>query len=111
MNTTPQTSTRPEQTQNKDEIYRAKVNLETARIAWRELQRFFASGAAIYVSGDLDLVEVAFQLSADNKNQVKTWMDAGQVAPVNDKQALAWFEADADMWAVVVSPFVLVQTA
>jgi hypothetical protein len=26
-----------------EEIDRAKVNLETARIAWKELQRFFAS--------------------------------------------------------------------
>jgi len=94
---------------DKEKIYRAKVNLETARIGWRELQRFFASGAAICVSGELDLVEVAYQVSEDNKEQVKAWMDAGQVARVTDAQALAWFEADADMWAVVVSPYVFVQ--
>ncbi len=92
-----------------NEVNRAKVNLETARIAWRELQRFFASGAAIYVSPALDLVEVAFQVSRDNKTQVLAWMEAGQVARVTDAQALAWYEADADMWAVVVSPYVLVQ--
>ncbi len=93
------------------EIYRAKVNLETSRIEWKELQRFFASGAAIYVSGELDLVEVAFQVSEDNKQQVVAWMEGGQVARVTDEQALAWYEADADMWAVVVSPYVLVQPA
>jgi hypothetical protein len=91
------------------EIHRAKVNTETARIGWKELQRFFASGAAIYVSGELDLVEVAFQVSEDNKQQVMGWMEGGQVARVTDEQALAWYEADADMWAVVVSPYVLVQ--
>ncbi len=96
-------------TENKDEIYRAKMNLETSRIGWRELQRFFASGAAIFVSDELDLVEVAFQISEDNKEQVSAWMDAGQVARVADEQALEWFEGDADMWAVVVSPYVLVQ--
>ncbi len=96
---------------NQQEIYRAKVNLETSRIEWKELQRFFASGAAIYVSGELDLVEVAFQISEDNKQQVVQWMEAGQVARVTDEQALAWYEADADMWAVVVSPYVLVQPA
>lgn len=94
---------------NPQEIHRAKVNMETARIGWRELQRFFASGAAIYVSGELDLVEVAFQVSEDNKQQVMGWMEGGQVARVTDEQALAWYEADADMWAVVVSPYVLVQ--
>ncbi len=96
-------------TPDKDEIFRAKVNLETSRIAWRELQRFFASGSAIYVSSELDLVEVAYQISEDNREQVQAWMAAGQVARVTDAQALAWFEADADMWAVVVSPYVLVQ--
>jgi hypothetical protein len=96
---------------DKEEIYRAKVNLETARIGWRELQRFFAGGSAIFVSAELDLVEVAFQVAEDNRAQVKAWMDGGQVARVTDEQALAWFEADADMWAVVVSPYVFVQPA
>jgi hypothetical protein len=101
-----------EMSQNdKDEIYRAKMNLETSRIAWKELQRFFASGAAIAVSAELDLVEVAFQISEDNRAQVAQWMSAGQIGRVSDEQALAWFEADADVWAVVVSPYVLVQSA
>ncbi len=93
------------------EIYRAKVNLETSRIAWKELQRFFASGATIAVASGLDLVEVAFQISEDNKAQVEQWMAAGQLAKVSDEQARAWLEADADVWAVVVSPYVLVQAA
>ena len=92
-----------------DEINRAKVNLETSRIAWKELQRFFASGAAVFVDGELDLVEVAYQFSRDNKAQVERWLLTKKVARVTDEQALAWFEADAEMWAVVVSPWVLVQ--
>jgi hypothetical protein len=96
-------------TTNQQEIYRAKVNLETARIEWRELQRFFASGVAIFVSDELDLVEVAFQISQDNKLEVESWLQAGQVARVTDAQALSWHAADAEMWAVVVSPYVLVQ--
>jgi hypothetical protein len=36
-------------------------------------------------------------------------MDAGQIARVSDAQALAWYESDADVWAVVVRPYVLVQ--
>jgi hypothetical protein len=91
------------------EVSRAKMNLETARIAWHELQRFFASGSAIYVDPALDLVEVAYQISEDNKEQVLNWMEAKQLAPVTDAQAQAWHDADADMWAVVVSPYVLVQ--
>ncbi|MFA6015251.1 MAG: DUF2288 domain-containing protein [Gallionellaceae bacterium] len=96
-------------TTNQQEIFRAKVNLETARIAWKELQRFFASGAAILVAADLDLVEVALQISEDNKKQVATWLSEGKIGRVSDAQALAWHEADADVWAVVVSPYVLIQ--
>jgi len=92
-----------------NEINRAKVNLETARIPWHELQRFFASGSAIYVSPELDLVEVAFQVSEDNREKVLAWMESGQVARVTDEQALAWHGDDAEMWAVVVSPYVFVQ--
>lgn len=98
-------------TDDRETVFRAKMNLETSRIAWREMQRFFASGAAIYVSSGLDLVEVAYQISEDNKEVVLNWMGTGQIARVSDEQALAWFEADADVWAVVVSPYVLVQGA
>ncbi|HKB60285.1 MAG TPA: DUF2288 domain-containing protein [Gallionellaceae bacterium] len=91
------------------EVTRAKMNLETARIAWHELQRFFASGSAIYVDPALDLVEVAYQISEDNKEQVLKWMETRQLAPVTGEQAHAWHDADTDMWAVVVSPYVLVQ--
>lgn len=98
-------------TAEKKEIYRAKVNLETSRIAWKELQRFFASGAAVAVSPELDLVEVAFQISEDNRAQVEQWMAAGLLGRVSDEQAKSWYEADAEVWAVVVSPYVLVQLA
>ena len=91
------------------EIFRAKVNLETAQIAWKDLQRFFASGAAVHVSDDLDLVEVAYQMSRDNADLIQEWMVAGKLGKVSDEQAAAWFETDSLVWAVVVSPWVLVQ--
>lgn len=93
------------------EVFRAKLNLETAQIAWKELQRFFAGGAALMVSADLDLVEVAFQMSEDNVAQIQRWVEAGKLGKVTDAQAAAWFESDALVWAVVVSPWVLVQAA
>ena len=96
---------------NKQEIYRAKVNLETAQIAWKELQRYFAGGSALYVAADLDLVEVACQMSQDNAAQIQQWMAAGKFGKVSDEQAAAWIATDALVWAVVVSPWVLVQPA
>lgn len=91
------------------EIYRAKVNLETAQIAWKELQRHFAAGVALAVCADLDLVEVAWQMSQDNASQVRQWMEAGKFGKVSDEQARGWLDTDEMLWAVVVSPWVLVQ--
>jgi hypothetical protein len=61
------------------------------------------------VSDDLDLVEVAFQMSCDNAALIQQWMGEGKLGKVTDAQAAAWFETDALVWAVVVSPWVLVQ--
>jgi hypothetical protein len=96
-------------TQNQGELFRAKVNLETSQIAWKDLQRYFASGVALAVAGDLDLVEAAFQMSVDNAAQIKEWMAEGKFGKVSDEQAALWFEADQILWAVVISPWVLVQ--
>ncbi len=88
---------------------RARLNSETAKIAWRELQRFFAQGNAVAVAPGLDLVEVAFQMSQDNGAQVEAWMSTKQIGRVSDAQALEWLEANALVWSVVVRPWVLVQ--
>lgn len=92
-----------------DDLLKAKVNLETATIAWRELQRFFAAGNAIFVATELDLTQVASEMARDNAAQIQQWMEAGQVEPVSDEAAQTWFEQDAILWAVVIKPWVLVQ--
>jgi hypothetical protein len=94
---------------NLEEVHRAKLNLETAQMSWREMQRYFASGAALYVSPELDLVETAYQMSVDNAVLIQQWMAAGQFGKVADEQAKTWWDADAQLWVVVVSPWVLVQ--
>ena len=92
------------------ELKRAKIISETARIPWLELQRFFAAGKVMLVAPELDLVDVAFALQEDDIEQVKTWTEALQVMPVPDDQAKEWIASDALLWAVVVKPWVLVQT-
>ena len=95
--------------ENTSEVFRAKLNLETAQMAWRDMQRYFASGVALYVAPDLDLVDAAFQMSEDNIGQIKLWMQSGQFGKVSDEQAAGWFKDEAVLWTVVVSPWVLVQ--
>ncbi|TFW10258.1 DUF2288 family protein [Oxalobacteraceae bacterium OM1] len=90
-------------------MLRAKINGETARMPFAELVRFFASGAMILVSDDLDLVEVAAAVAEDDAAAVSQWMQAARVARVTDAQAEAWAAANATLWTVVVKPWILVQ--
>lgn len=96
-------------TDNVHNLEKAKVNLETSLIVWAELQRFFAAGLAISVEPALDLIEVAYQFSQDNTTLVENWLQSNQISPVSDQQAKIWFENQAEVWAVVVKPWVLVQ--
>ena len=93
----------------KDTELHDKINRETARVRWSELERHFAHGSVIYVSTELDLVEVALRIAHDDKEHIGRWMAEGKVAKVSDVQAQTWQAADAQLWASVVSPFVLVQ--
>ena len=86
-----------------------KLNAETAQIAWKELQRFYAAGSVVVVDAALDLVDVAYQIAQDNAPQFKQWIAEGKIAAVADHQALAWYESDAVVWAVTVKPWVLIQ--
>jgi hypothetical protein len=91
------------------DILRANINNETSRINWHELQRFFAGGWLIYVSPQLNLLDVAVAFSVDDKEQVTRWLTSGDVAKVDDDQAKQWHDADTLFWSNVVKPWVLIQ--
>ncbi len=91
------------------DVDKEKVNLETSQIPWPQLQRFFAAGLAVFVADDLDLVEVAYQFSKDNKPLVQQWMQNNTVTLVSDDQAKKWIDNNTVVWAVVVKPWILVQ--
>lgn len=86
-----------------------KLNCETARIAWKELERFFAQGKTVWVAPGEDLVETARLIAEDNAPAVQSRIASGAVGRVSDAQAAAWVESSAEVWAVVVAPWVLVQ--
>ena len=92
-----------------EEETRIRIIAETAKIPWKELLRFFAQGVVVLVKPGLDLVDIAYEVTQDNEQQVKQWMQAGDLLNVSDDQAKEWLEANALMWAVVVKPWVLVQ--
>jgi hypothetical protein len=93
----------------REELLRQEYHGQTARIHWHDLQTYYAQGSVVSIAPQLNLVDVAVQLGMDNAARFQQWIDAGEVAPVSDQQALAWYEANEELWAVVAAPWVLVQ--
>lgn len=94
---------------DRNELEQAKLNLETAQVAWTELQRFFAQGSVIWVHDSLDLIEVAQQIARDDADSIRRLMNSNKVARVSDQQARRWLADDAWLWSVVIRPLILVQ--
>lgn len=93
------------------ETLHLKLNRETAKLTWHELQRHFAAGAVVEVEPSLDLIEVAVAFANDDSASVSGWMSKGGITKVDDQRAAHWLANEAAMWTVVVRPWVLVQEA
>lgn len=93
----------------RENLLREEYARQLACIRWQELQTYFAHGTVIAVAATLELLEVAVQLGMDNTTCFARWIEQGDVAPVSDVLAQAWYDSDATLWAVVAAPWVLVQ--
>ncbi|MBC2678773.1 MULTISPECIES: DUF2288 domain-containing protein [Pseudomonas] len=87
----------------------AKLLGETAIIEWQALQPFFAKGALLWVEPGLDLITVGQALAEDKHAEVAQWLADGKVEKLSAPRALDFCERDPVLWAVVVSPWVVIQ--
>lgn len=94
-----------------DESLHAKLNAETAKLRWAELEPHFARGAVIVVAPELDLVQVAQCVVADDQEAVTAWLEQGRLRRAEPAHAEDWSARDPQLWAVVTAPWVLVQEA
>ncbi|MDG0968366.1 MAG: DUF2288 domain-containing protein [Porticoccaceae bacterium] len=88
---------------------RDRLNRETAKISWHELQKHYAAGSVMGVRDEADLIQVAVAFHFDDRTQVEEWLGKGTLFEVDDSRALKWYTNRAEHWAVVIPPFVLVQ--
>lgn len=87
----------------------AKLIGETAIIEWKALERFWAKGDLIWVAPPLDLIVVASAFAQNQSETVAKWRADGTVVPVPADLAASLQARDPEIWAVVVSPFILIQ--
>lgn len=86
-----------------------RLNLQTARISWSEIERFFARGRVLDVAAEIDLIEVAVALTEDNVEKFDRWTQTSQVRHLSDATAKQWVKDDNNLWAVVIAPWVIAQ--
>ncbi|MDY0050669.1 MAG: DUF2288 family protein, partial [Halothiobacillaceae bacterium] len=75
----------------------ARLNGETACVAWAELERFHARGILVHVRAGLDLVDVAARFAQDDAFSVSRWMEAGLISRLDDAQARDWLGRDPSL--------------
>ena len=95
---------------NKEEIrVRDILNAQTGQLAWPELARHFARGVVVVVSPEEDLVAVAESMVGDNQAVINRLYEESKLHRAQDDDARDWDEENTRFWAVVVTPWVLVQ--
>jgi len=88
---------------------RADLEAESDVIPYAELQKFFAKGMLVAVDPNLNLVDVALAMAADDAGRLQQWADNGLVQRAHDEHARAWHADKALLRAVTVTPWILVQ--
>ncbi len=87
----------------------ARLNQETAKLSWTELERHFARGSVIKVEQGEDLILTAVLFANDDAKAIEDKISQRLVANATMDDAKTWNERQSEFWAVVVAPFVLVQ--
>ena len=98
-----------DQFETAEDVTKESINLETAKIAWKDLEVYYAGGNVISVSPELDLIDVALVITNDDSEQLKAWTDQGLIDAVTDDQAKNFVDTQATIWAVVIKPWILIQ--
>jgi hypothetical protein len=82
---------------------------ECAPRAYKEIEQFFARGMLVLVAEDLDIIEVALCIQADDTQQINEWISSEKVIRVHDEYALKWSKKETILMAVTAVPWLLVQ--
>ncbi|HEX6241741.1 MAG TPA: DUF2288 family protein [Polyangiales bacterium] len=89
---------------------RGKLRSEVMSSYWEDLAPHQARGALLLLAPNLDLLEVAEAMAADDSARVASWLKSGQLARVSAAEA-EQLERTEDLrfQFVVVQPWVLAQ--
>ena len=87
----------------------AKLNGETAIVAWKEIERFFAKGDLLLIEQGVDLINCAADMSLDNKDEIGRLIKDEKIKAMSLEFVKANCQPETEFWTVVVAPYILAQ--
>lgn len=85
---------------------------EMQQVDWDALLSHHERGALFVVSPALPLVKAALSVALDLVDDVRGWLESGELQKVSDDQAEQWqTQADLQLTFLIVQPYVLVTEA
>lgn len=91
------------------DLVKAELNAQTGKMEWLELARYFARGVVLLIDRDQDLVELAAHVVRDDSDVIKPLLESDKIIRPTDDHARDWEARQPLFWAVVASPWVLIQ--
>ena len=88
---------------------REELQQECAPIFYTEIERFFAKGMLVLVSKDINIIDVALIVQADNSEELDKLIKQGIVIRAHDIHAIKWSQEKAQLLTVTAVPWLLVQ--
>ena len=82
---------------------------ECAPVFYKEIEKFFAKGMLVLVADELDIIDVALAIQADNNEIMQKWIAQELVVRVHDEHAIKWSQTNEPLMAITAVPWVLVQ--
>ncbi len=86
-----------------------KLNLETAKISWKELELFFAKGNLLIVEKNQDLITVAKQIASNEASKIENLIIKQEISFATASWVKQYCLDNPELWAVVVAPYVVAQ--
>jgi hypothetical protein len=88
-----------------------KLNMETAKLSWRELEVFFAKGTLLQVALGEDLIATAELIATNNQSELEKLIVDKKIEFATPEWIRSNCQPTTELWTLVVAPYVLCQLA
>ena len=89
---------------------RERFEKDLAEVDWRSLRIHMQRDVLILVADQLDLVEVACQVTADAATLIAGWIENGLLLKPSAEQLVCWeTELDKPFKMLIAAPYILLQ--